>query len=232
MLPNIAFDCDEVLVPTADAIRSYYLKYIDPTAEIPRHTFPSTWPVMNLKTTDDTDALLRFRRLLAGFMNHPASARIPPMPDADVTVYELARAGYPMIVVSSIGSGASIIRRRTEQIEYAIGKNIFSKIICIEPGESKEQALRENKIDILVDDGASNITDAIKNGRHGIWAKCPENKTIIDAARAITSGKIAPENLPAFRKFDLGLLADKAHIADDIKAVPGIVYGLGKIRGG
>ena len=219
---NITIDCDEVILTTADALRDFYLERIDPAADIPKGTYPSTWPAINLRDVSDMGGLDRFKNLLEQFIYSTSFMCVPPMDYAMSSIRKLYSTGHNLFVLSAIG--AKYTERRVEQLERIVGRGIFRKIMCIDPIDSKNDIMREYKIDALIDDGAGNITNAVQAGIHGIFLQCPENKVIHDAVR---SGERL-DDIPSFVKCDLGLIRERAYIAEDWEQAVSIINS--KIR--
>jgi FMN phosphatase YigB (HAD superfamily) len=214
---KIVFDCDEVILDTTPAIRQCYLADVDKSAEIPTGCYPSTWDVWGQHGTND--ARQKWLNHIKYFTTSEYFTKIDPVPGSIDVTRNLRRDGHDLYVLSAIGSDSG--KARKHYIEKVFGHGVFSDVICIDPMDSKKEVLQQLKAQVLVDDGATNISDALELGIHGIWKSCPENSEMI---RAILFGK---EDVSlSYWRANQKLVAKKAIIAKNWHDIERIIINL------
>lgn len=170
----IAIDCDDTLIDTVPTWKQFYLDLVDKNANIPDDVYPSQWPMCRNK--EDWEHLVKILR------NSKYLTMIPPLPGAIDGVRALKKAGHSLFVLTGIGDDPNVQKRRQKYLSEMFGDDTFSDVICINAFESKADVMKKMSADILIDDGAIYINDAIKNGAHGIWLSRPYNAHLMNSA--------------------------------------------------
>jgi 5'(3')-deoxyribonucleotidase len=215
---RIVFDCDEVILDTSTAIRQCYLADVDKNADIPVGCYSSTWNVWGESGT--LAAKQKWLDHMRYFTTSQYFRTISPIPGSIDVTNRLKRSGHDLYVLSAISSDPALGKARKQHVEEIFGSKTFSDVICIDPMDSKKEILKKLDAKILVDDGVTNISDAIELGIYGIWKRCPENTEIMNA---VLLGRDVPMS---YWRADKERVRKKAIIAKDWHDIERIILNL------
>jgi len=211
-LPHLVFDYDDTIVDTQHSLHEYalYTYPLTPWEDMPIDKYASTWKIFN----DNAG----FRRFLEGFAESEYFMHIKPIPGMLEELHDLERDGYPISILSAIGTTAT--KNRKEHFKIISNKLEIKDLICIPPATSKVAMLKKMGAVVFVDDGVPYIGDAIKvnSVKLPIIFTRPMNAHYIEAIRS-GNYEVSTAGPTGFRHTDLEAVAKYAKIANNPKEI-------------
>ena len=163
--PIIILDCDSVLLDWVTLfmsfleIRGYCLNHIKNVKGTTKFTHVSEF----LKNSDVKviDAVIK------DFNSGDSLEKLPPFESCTKEVVKELSLNYNLVVLSCLGSEKSEIEKRNKNLLDVFG-DVFSGIICIKYGESKENYIKaiNQKYDVttFIDDRYKHIEESLHAG--------------------------------------------------------------------
>ena len=216
---NIVLDCDEVLLDTLPVIARFYRDCIDPNGKVSGKQYSSTWNVWDDPVNKSVNRT--WQTFLQEYTESPYFTIAQPLWGAVNGVEKLKLYGNKLWVVSSVFPVPHIQEMRTAHLRRLFGKSKFQDVILTDHF-GKQKVMKEIAADAVVDDGMSNVGDALEINMHGLLKKCPANASMINTMRA---GRTMSENSWHVKNMDL--LREKAIIVRNWRE---IIFALERIR--
>jgi|TARA_B100001094_G_scaffold329896_1_gene393752 hypothetical protein len=102
------------------------------------------------------------KALIKEFNNSAWMAYLQPLRDARSGVAKLVEAGYTFYAITSISLDPNTKKLRQRNLDNVFGKDVFTKLVCLDTGADKDDALEEYK-----DSGLFWIEDKTMNANLG-----------------------------------------------------------------
>ena len=102
------------------------------------------------------------KALIKEFNNSAWMGYLQPLRDARSGVAKLVEAGYTFYAITSISLDPNTKKLRQRNLDNVFGKDVFTKLVCLDTGADKDDALEEYK-----DSGLYWIEDKTMNANLG-----------------------------------------------------------------
>ena len=102
------------------------------------------------------------KALIKEFNNSAWMAYLQPLRDARSGIAKLVEAGYTFHAITSISLDPNTKKLRQRNLDNVFGKDVFTKLVCLDTGADKDDALEEYK-----DSGLFWIEDKTMNANLG-----------------------------------------------------------------
>jgi hypothetical protein len=102
------------------------------------------------------------KALIKEFNNSAWMGYLQPLRDARSGVAKLVEAGYTFYAITSISLDPNTKKLRQRNLDNVFGKDVFTKLVCLDTGADKDDALEEYK-----DSGLFWIEDKTMNANLG-----------------------------------------------------------------
>tara|TARA_A100001011_G_scaffold354504_1_gene396969 strand:- start:2060 stop:2641 length:582 start_codon:yes stop_codon:yes gene_type:complete len=102
------------------------------------------------------------KALIKEFNNSAWMGYLQPLRDARSGVAKLVEAGYTFYAITSISLDLNTKKLRQRNLDNVFGKDVFTKLVCLDTGADKDDALEEYK-----DSGLYWIEDKTMNANLG-----------------------------------------------------------------
>ncbi len=178
----ILTDCDGVLVDWMYSFNAWMMRHGYIVVKENTYDLNETYGIER----SESKALVRL------FNESAAIGDIPPLRDAIKYVKMLhEEKGYVFHCITSLSLDPYAAKLREKNIHALFGKTAFEKIICLDTGADKDEALKpyENSGCIWVEDKVENVDVGCAMGLHGVLISHGYNEGYSGEATVVSSWK-------------------------------------------
>lgn len=165
---NILIDCDDVLLDWQAGFRRWLR---DERGINPHPSGPTSWNMSTWLGLDDDECLAAINHFNASIdFEH-----LPSVAGAAPSLSDLKDAGHDLYVITSCGDHPATIVRRCRNLHRHFGE-IFSEIICVPLGVSKQSHLQGFEPSIWIEDNYKHALAGLQCGHRTFMLRRNHNR--------------------------------------------------------
>jgi len=174
ILPIFLTDIDDVVLRWIDGFK----KYLSFTEYVITDEYPSAWVMKNWIRNKDGSSISdeSMNELILKFNHSEEFEYLELYPGIKQLLLKAYNLGYVIVGISSCTDNIDALKRRINNLENTIGKNIFHKVICLPLGKGKYEILHQFAPSIWLDDNLTNVLAGNELGHKSYLVTRPWNK--------------------------------------------------------